>query len=190
MPSLKVAIDPPEKLPVTCRANVQIRISWHATAEIRIFGKRPDQSRPNRILEDVLYGVGEGVVIPFLVVDHMIVRLALPACRRQLRAEVVAEKFDGQGLIGVIAKPEPDEVHMVWHQHVGRAGDVETGGSVQQAERPIVMEGIREPAGGAVFDCERPVHKGPAAIEFGRETRQVAFESAWGHSLTLAATGS
>jgi len=163
LPGRDAAIDSPEQLPVVRRANVQIRISWNATIEIRIFVKRPDQPRTDGIFEDVLHHVGESVVIPFLVVEHMIVSLSLPDGGQKCRTEMIAEEFDGRELIGVFAKSKPDQVQMVWHQHIGRAGEVVACGSVQQADLPILMKRFGQPAGGACLSGLSALPRRPSA---------------------------
>lgn len=108
------------------------------------------------------------------------------------------EKLDGEALVGVLAQADEEEMRVVRHQYVDGAGETVTGAGVEQVELPRVVERRCEPAGGAVFECERPVDDGAGTIVLGGQTGEVALVgslvlparvgSGRVHSLALAAT--
>lgn len=117
------------------------------------------------VFEEVMGDGLEGTVFAFGCGENVVVRLALRVGGREGGAEVFAEKFDGDALVGAqFVETEPEQVRVIGHEHVGGAGDGVAGASVEQRELPRVMESGGEPAGGAVFERERPVDEGAATV--------------------------
>ena len=120
----------------------------------------------------------------------VVVGLALPGCGCQVWAEVLAQKFNGDALVGaLLIMADPQQVNVIWHEDIRRTHQIEAGTRVKEREQPRVMKLGREPASRSIIDVQRPMDEGPAAVEFRSEAWKVAFLDASGfHSLALAAT--
>ena len=50
--------------------------------------------------------------------------------RREFAGQILAQEAHRPELIGALAQPHPDDVQMIWHQDIGRAGQSLAPGSV------------------------------------------------------------
>ena len=108
---------------------------------------------------------------PVGIAQHAVVSLLLPVVRSQRGAQMLAEKFHREALLGgFFVETEPDEMGVVGHQHIGGAGEVPAGAGVEERELPRVVKRGGKPASRAVVEGGRPEYAGSAAVEFGGET--------------------
>jgi len=94
----------------------------------------------NRILKDVVCNPDKRFVRSFFRIENVVIRLFLPLRRQKRRTEVFAKELGCAPLIRVRTAPEPDQVHVIRHQHVGRTKQTIAGACVEKGKLPAVME--------------------------------------------------
>ena len=144
-----------------------------------------NQPGANWILKDV---VGNDLKCPTLSLSfckHMVERLSLPRGGSQSRAEMLAEKFNGDTLVGTtLIEAKPEQMEMIGHEHKGRADERIAGARMEENMLPGVVKPGCQPTDGAIFYRQGPMNERSATVVFGSKAGKVAL----GHSLTLAAT--
>src|SRR5438876_792921 len=84
-----------------------------------------------------------------------------------------AKEFHRVALIAGNARAHPHNVHVFWHEHVGRTKESLASGAVQEQFAETQMEDLIQPTFRAAFERSGPEHNGESAIEFGRESRKM-----------------
>ena len=187
----EVVVAPPESFPIVALARIKLRISRKAAAKIGVILPLGNKTGAGGILEDVAGAIAKRAAFSFRFGQRVIVGLPLPVGRREERAQMLAQEFDGDTLIGAVCvMAKPQQVHVIGHEDVRRTHEIVAGARVEEREPPGVVKCRREPTGGPIFDVQRPMDECPAAVEFRSEARQMTFFHSRGiHSLALAATG-
>ena len=127
------------------------------------------------IVQNVEAGFFKRPAQPVFVPQHAVVRLFLklkfnsaPGTHRQFQGKMFAKKLHRIALVAVHAHSHPDQVKMVWHEDVSRAEQPLAGGGMKQQFAEMQMESFIQPAGGAAFQCDRPLHHGKSTIKLRR----------------------
>ena len=159
----------PEELPVVFATHVEVRITGEASAGEGVVLPAGGEPAAHGIVEDILGGELERAAFALGFAEDVVVGLALPVGRREKGTEVLAEKFDRDVLVGgFFVETEPEQMNVVGHQHIGGTGERIAGAGVKEHEFPRVVERRSPPTRGTVFEGERPVDEGAAAVVFGR----------------------
>jgi hypothetical protein len=161
-------MDSPEQVQIVLAPNIKIRIAGYAAANIGVIFPLNDKSGPHWILENIVHHAQEGLLYHFAFTQDMVMRLVLPFCRIQSRAEVFADELDGETLIRLVVESKEERMDVIRHQDVGWTRQTIARTRMKQYLAKRRMKVRRQPARGPVFKGQGPVHAGQAAVGFRR----------------------
>jgi len=120
----------------------------------------------------------EGVAVDFLRTEHMVVRLRLPVVPAFLQqgARLTAQEADETSLIALLAPAVEEDVNVVRHEAMHRAGHLVTTAAMQHEPSKARGEPGIEPSRATVPHGEGPVDDGLAPISRVRQAREVSGE--------------
>src|SRR5664279_5829625 len=106
-----------------------------------------DDTGSDWVLENIVRDCEKRVAVTFMRAKDVFKRLMLPVGGCQVGAQLLAQEFDRDSLVGAgLLEAEPQQVHVVGHEHVGGTGQGIAMTGVQEDQLPALMEGRREPA--------------------------------------------
>jgi len=115
----------------------------------------------------------------------MIVGLALQTVRVQELIQLLAQKGARQALIRQFVRANPNEMQVIRHQHVDRAGQPKPCKRVYVRLAEPRVPGVIQPTRSPVFDGLGPEDVDPAPIAFRLEPGKLAFEAHSGGGIGL-----
>ena len=102
-------------------------------------------------------------------------RSILQLSRTEFIPHMLPQKSRRRVLIACFRQPEPNEVPMIRHQHVGRTRPPISCARMQQDLAKTSVESLIEPTCSAVFNRMRPKHRRASLIPLARQPRQSRF---------------
>jgi len=97
------------------------------------------QTSSDRIVQNVKTDFRKGVALPLFLAQNVIIGLRLEPMGNQLRFQVCAQKGHSISLIAVAPQPQPEQMHVIGHQAIGRTDQALAGGHMkQQLAKPAV----------------------------------------------------
>ncbi len=170
---------------------MQKGIARHDRAQPRPVARMRRQFLPARIVEEVEAGFFKRAAHPVFFPQHAVVRLFLQKEGRSLRlsaesrygnsgraprqfhGQMLAQEFHGVALVAVRAQAHPEQVQVVGHEDIDGTEQSFARGGVEQQFAEVPVKRVVQPAGGAAFQGEGPLHHGEAAIKLRREAGKV-----------------
>ena len=98
----------PKQGPEIIRQRIQFRITRNDAIRITPVFNISHQFGPHWILSNVETGLGEGVMLSFLLPQDIIMRLRLKRRRREFWFQMCPQKTHTNELIRITTKPHPD----------------------------------------------------------------------------------
>ncbi len=157
---------------------MQSRITWNHTTGVRPVRNVFDETGPQRIFEDVSASGGEGVGLPFCFIKHMVEGLMLEFMRMDERLQIGAQKTHCIQLIGLFAKPHPDEMDVIRHQAIHGTKQFLACGGVEKKLPELPVEFFRQPSCRTVFKGQVPVYECQPLVVIALQARQMTLMGA------------